>query len=113
MSDLADFMVHTVTVRTLTGTGGMGPVLAEPVTLHPAVDGGVFVDDKRRLVRAADASQVVSESTLYDVAVDRAALYQPGSEIDLPSGRTAIVITTAVRTSGGLDLPDHVEAALT
>lgn len=113
MSELADFMVHSVTVRTLLGAGGMGATWASPVTLAPATGDGVFVDDKRRLVRAADAAQVVSESTVYDVDVEHGPLYAPGSEVTLPSGRVATVIAVAVRTSGPLALPDHVEAALT
>lgn len=107
MSELADFMVHTVTVRTLLGSGGMGDVYAEPIVLS------VFADDKRRLVRAPDATQVISETTVYDVDTAHGPLFAPGSEVDLPSGRTATVITVAVRTSGPLDLPDHVEVSLT
>lgn len=114
-SDLDVFMVHTVTVRTLLGTAGMGTQWATPVTLSPADGGGggVFVDDKRRLVRGTDASQVVSESTVYDVDLTHADLWAPGSEVDLPSGRTATVITTATLTSGPLNLPDHLAVALT
>ena len=107
MSALDEFMVHTATVRTLTGSGGMGSVYGAPIEV------ACFVDDKRRLVRAAVASQVVSESSLYDVDVAHAALYPPGSEVDLPSGRTSTVIAAAVHTSGDLDLPDHIEVALT
>jgi hypothetical protein len=105
VSDLDDFYMHTVTVRTLTGSGAMGDIFADPADL------ACFVDDKTRLVRAADASQIVSSSTLYAPA--GTTTLTPGSEVDLPSGRTATVITAAVRTSGPLDLPDHVEAALT
>jgi len=106
-SDLDDFMVHAVTVRTLVATTGLGQTWGTPV------DVTCWVDDKRRLVRGADASQVVSEATLYDVDQAHAALYTTGSEVTLPSGRVATVITVAARTSGGLDLPDHVEVALT
>lgn len=111
MSDLDDFMVHTVTVRTLLGSGGMGQTWAPPAVLAPPA--GVFVDDKRRLVRGPDAAEVVSETTVYDADVARAGLWAPGSRADLPSGRTATVIIAAVRTSGALELPDHVEVALT
>lgn len=106
MTDLVDFWVHTITVRTLTGTGGMGDTYAAPTQLVG------FVDDKRRLVRAADATQVVSEATYYG-PVEQAAALTPGSEVTLPSGRVATVITAAVRTAPGLDLPEHVEAVLT
>lgn len=104
--ELDDFYVHTVTVRTAAGTGGMGQNFAAPV------DVACFVDDAVRLVRALDAAQVVSSSTLY-AGPEHAAHFTPGSEVDLPSGRTTTVITAAYRDGGPLDLPDHVEAALT
>lgn len=107
MSELADFMVHTATVRTLLGAGGMGSTWAAPVNVP------CFVDDKRRLVRAADASEVVSETTIFDVDVEHATVWAPGSEVTLPSGRVATVIIAAARTSGSLGLPDHLEVALT
>jgi hypothetical protein len=105
IGDLDPFWVHTVTVTTLTGTGGMGDVYAAPAVLV------CFVDDKVRLVRGPDAREVVSSSTVYAPAGTTSLT--PGSLVDLPSGRRATIITTAVRDSGGLDLPDHVEAALT
>lgn len=105
MSDLDDFYVHTVTVRTLTGTGGMGNVYATPFPL------ACFVDDVVRLVRGPDAAEVVSSSTVYAPA--GTTTLTPGSLVTLPSGREATVITSANRTSGALELPDHVEAACT
>lgn len=107
MSELSDLMVHEVSVRTLTGVGGMGHVFAAPVTLL------AYVDDSRRLVRNADAREVVSGSTLYDVDVTRSGVYAPGSRVQLPSGREATVLMVAVRTAGALGLPEHIEAALT
>jgi hypothetical protein len=104
--ELDDFLVHTVTVRTLTGEGGMGQTFAAPVEVS------CFADDATRLVRGPDAAQVVSGATVY-ARSDQAHRFAPGSEVDLPSGRTATVITVAHRTGGALDLPDHVEAALT
>jgi len=106
MSDFNDFFVHTVTVRTLTGAGGMGQTFAAAVTKT------VFADDKRRLVRGPNAEQVISESSVYGDVADAGA-FTPGSEVDLPSGRTAVVIVCAVKTSGTLGLPDHFEAACT
>jgi len=103
--DLADFWVHTVTVQTLTGSGGMGDTYAEPVDLL------CFVDDKRKLVRSSSGEQVISETTIYAPAGTLSLTEE--SLVTLPSGRVATVITTAARDSGGLDLPDHVEAACT
>lgn len=105
MSELADFWVHTVTVRTVTGTGGMGTTYAAPAPVP------CFVEEKRRLVRAPDGAQVVSEATVYAPAGTTAL--SPGSLVALPSGRTATVITSSVLDGGDLDLPDHVAAALT
>jgi len=110
--DLADFYVHTVTVQTLTGTGAYGDVFAAPVTLDPATDTGVFVDDKRKLVRSSSGAEVISETTIYG-RPNLIAVLLEGSLVALPSGRVATVITTGARDSGGLDLPDHVEAACT
>lgn len=107
MSELADFMVHTVTVATLTGSGGMGQTFADPV------DVVCFVDDQRRLVRDTHGAEIVSESTVLDVDLAHAPTWVPGSLVTLPSGRQATVITAAVRTSGDLDLPDHIEVSLT
>lgn len=112
MDDLEDFYQHTVTVQTLLGSGGMGDVYAAPLTLSPTDTTGVFVEDKRRLVRSADGSEVISESTIYGRWVLGPVL-AVGSLVTLPSGRTATVITTARYAAGVLDLPDHVEAALT
>ncbi len=113
MSELAEFMVHTVTVQPMLGAGGMGAIRGAPMTLSPGADGGVFVDDRRRLVRALDGTEVVSETTVHDVNLDHAALFTPGSLVTLPSGRVATVIVIAVHDSGDLDLPDHLEVALT
>lgn len=111
--DLADLMVHTVTVRTLTGTTGTGTTYANPVTFDPATDSGVLVDDRRRLVRSTDGSQVVSETTIYDTRTEHATTWTPGSKVTLPNGRRATVITVAVRTVPGMDLPEHIEVTCT
>lgn len=101
--DLVDFWVHVVLVETLTGTGGMGDVFAAPVELV------CLVDDRRRLVRAADGTEVVSESTVFAPAGTTSLT--PGSRVLLPSGRTSVVLALTVADSGGMDLPDHVQAA--
>lgn len=113
MNELDEFMVHTITVRTLTGAGGMGTVYADPVVLSPTTENGVLIDDQRRLVRGQDAAEVISETTIYDIDMTHAALFTAGSLVTLPSLREATVLTVAVRDSGDLDLPDHIEIALT
>ena len=102
--DLTDFWMHTVSVVTLTGSGGMGDAYA------PSVDLACFIDDKRRLVRSASGAEVVSETTVYAPA---GTVILEGSLVTLPSGRVATVLTVAMRDSGPLALPDHVEANLT
>ena len=104
MSDLTDFWAHTVSVVTVAGSGGMGDIYAAPVTLD------CFIDDKRKLVRAAGGAEVVSETTIYAPA---GTTILEGSLVTLPGGRVATVLTVAVRSSGILELPDHVEASLT
>jgi len=103
---LEGFWVHTVTVKARNGSTGLGPTYTDPATV------ACFVEDKRRLVRDADGAQVVSETTLY-APTGAADTLTVGALVTLPSGRIATIITTATLTSGELDLPDHVEAALT
>lgn len=107
MSELADFMVHDVTVKTKLGSGSTGTRWAAPVGFT------VFQDHARTLVRDVDAREVVSSTTLYDIDVSHAAAYRPGSEVTLVDGSTATVITCRPLTSGPLDLPDHLEVRLT
>ena len=104
VDDFDSFWVHAVTVQAFTGTGGMGNTYAAPAPLL------CFVDDKRKLVRSPSGAEVISETTIYAPA---GTVLPEGSLVTLPSGRVATVITTAARDSGVLDLPDHVEAALT
>ncbi|WP_194522344.1 hypothetical protein [Cellulosimicrobium sp. JZ28] len=100
-----DFLVHTVTVVPLIGSGGMGDVHGPPVAGVPCL-----VDETTRMVRDRTGAQVVSSATVYARTTAPAA--PPGSLLTLPSGRTAIVLAEARRTSGPLDLPDHVEWAV-
>jgi hypothetical protein len=105
VSELDDFFVHHVTLTPKTGDGGYGPTFGAPV------DVACFVDDTVQLVRAPDGEQVVSSSTVYS-AVD-APDGPPGSTVAFADGRVATVITQALRTSGPLDLPDHVAWTVT
>jgi len=107
MSELAEFMVHQVSVDVLTGSGGMGEVYAAPVTAM------VFCDEARSLVISRDGRQLISDCTLYDADMSRQSTWVEGSLVTLPSGRKAKVITTNARTAGDLDLPDHLEVKLT
>jgi hypothetical protein len=102
--ELDDFLVHTVTITPKVGDGAYGAQFGAPVPDVPA-----WVDDTRRLVRDADGAEVVSSSTVF---LRTGTDCPPGSLIALPSGRSAEVIAVAVRDSGPLDLPDHVEVSV-
>lgn len=110
MSAIDDFYVHTVTVETLTGTDGYGrEIFAAPVILTPP-DTGVFVEQKRRMVRDANGAEVISETTVYG-RPEAAGQFLPGSRVTY-RGATSHVITTSLHDSGDLALPDHIQVAL-
>lgn len=106
-AELGDFWVHTVTVETYLGVNGSG-VKQYAAPVQP--DG--FLEAKRRLVRAEDGNQVVSESTFYS-DLGNAALFTPASRVTL-SGRPlpTTVITVDINDGQALDLPDHIAVAL-
>jgi hypothetical protein len=103
---LASWYTQPVAVERFIGSGAFGDEYAAVETVLMAVD------DKRRLVRAPDGSEVVSETTLaHPVTVTAIA---PRSRVTLPAtfgGRTSLVITSSVGISG-LPTPDHVELAI-
>jgi len=103
--ELDDFLVHVVDVTPLVGSGGLGDVYGDAVLGVPCL-----VDETVRLVRNRDGAEVVSTASVF--ARTTAPDAPPGSLLVLPSGRTAVVLTQARRTSGPLDLPDHVEWAV-
>lgn len=104
--DIDDFYVHTVTVETYQGTNGYGEdTFAAPVTVVG------FLDDSRRLVRGADAEQVISESQFY-TRPENGALFTAESRVTA-DGSVSRVIRTNVNMSGNLDLPDHAVISLT
>lgn len=105
MSDVTLFFVHTVSVETLTGQGGHGPVYAAPVQIP------CFIDDSLHLVRNAEGQEVVSSTVVYaDSAV--ASSFAVNSRVTA-NGKVAHVITLNAHDSGSLGLPDHVEVHLT
>lgn len=103
--ELEDFYDDTVTVRTLTGTGGMGNIY------EPTDDVRCFVDNTRAVVRDADGTETISESTL-TCPPEYAGIFQPGSQVTLED-RVSTVIKAAHARPGRLDLPAHVEVSLT
>ena len=103
--ELEDFYDKTVTVRTLLGSDAWGDQWEETANVR------CFLDETRTLVRDGAGAEVISETTLTGPP-DTAGLYTPGSEVILPT-RTANVIKAGVADPGLLDLPAHVEVALT
>lgn len=104
--ELADFYVHTATVDTFLGSGPYGDKYqptSEPVPC--------MIEESRKLVRSSAGEQVVSETTLwmdkahYDAFAPESVVYVRGHE--------SKVITRSLADSGDLDLPDHLQVALT
>jgi len=107
--ELTPWFRHSVSIERLIGTGPFGDSYAA-VTSELAM-----VDDKRRLVRAADGSQVVSSTTIYLAA--GTAYVSTGSRVTLPATfgvpqRRSIVLASSVHDGGGQPTPDHLELAL-
>lgn len=101
--DLPAFLLqHTVTVEPWAGSGGYGDIWGDPFDLQ------CFVEDRRRLVRAADGSEVISETTVY---ANRGPSIPNRSRITLPSGRVSMAITVADHDGGALPVPSHLEIA--
>lgn len=105
MSAIPRFLLrHTVQVEPLVGEGPFGPLFGSPVTVR------CFRDDKRRLVRDASGTEVVSETTLYMRLSETCPV---NSRVTLDDGRVSTVITAARRDGGGWPTPDHLEVTLT
>lgn len=83
--------IHRVTVKPLTGSGGMGPVFGTPVPDVPA-----FVLEESKLVRNAAGAEVVSSTQVYCAF---GVIAPPGSKVTVwpgePFAREAEVITAA------------------
>ena len=91
----AGFLPHMVTVKPLTGSGGLGPVYGSPFAV-PAM-----VEEGSRLVRDADGAEVVSSARVhcgFDVVVP------VGSMVTVWSG-TARERVSAVLTAVGSEHP--------
>lgn len=105
MSELAEFMVHTVAVETMSGGGATGD------TYEPPAGVPCMVDEKRRYIRDAAGNQTVSETTLWVVDVTAYPLFEPGSIVTYRDKITT-VIGRSHADSGPLELPDHLEINL-
>lgn len=93
---------HTITVEPYAGAGATGDTYDDPVEV------ATFVDRRRRVVKAADGTEVVSETTVY-TQLDALAAVPGRSRITLPAGEQTKVIDARRRDGGGLATPDHWE----
>ncbi|WP_433426346.1 hypothetical protein ACQP1V_42710 (plasmid) [Microtetraspora malaysiensis] len=92
-------MRHTAVIEPFEGDGAYGAVYGDPVTAR------CLVDDERRMVRDAQGTEVVSDTTVF---FPPGTVCPEGSRVTV-NGRTTTVITSFSRDGGGLPTPDHVE----
>jgi hypothetical protein len=104
MSVFADWENQAVTIRALTGSGGMGNVYA------PAVEVQALVDESSRLVRGPDGAEVVSTATVYCPV---GTVAPPGSLVQLPGEDLERQVITRSRPQTGDPDLDGVDLALT
>lgn len=103
MGTIPGFLLgHTMIVEPYLGTGAHGPLYGPPVTVR------CFVEDKRRLLRGPNGSEVISETTAYCTL----GTVAPAESRVQVNGRTTTVLAAMRRDGGGLPTPDHLEVML-
>lgn len=105
MDELAEFWVHSTTVRTHAGSGPFGEDYEDPV------DVPCFIDHTRQLVRDAQGREVVSQAVIRG-PLGQGMRFTPES-LTTVDGRERTVLSLAIRDGKELDLPDHFEATTT
>lgn len=96
---LEEFFVHEVTAYPAGGVDAYGRRVLGPPEVVSA-----WVEEKTQMVRDKNGREVVSAAT---VTTRLQAMWPLESEVLLPSGRRATVLTVSVLDAGGLDLPEH------
>jgi len=86
---IGDLLSDTAAVETYAGMTGIGASYGTSASVTCAVD------STRRLIRAADGSEAVSEFTLLVAAADEAK-FTPGSRVTI-SSRTSTVLSAVAR----------------
>lgn len=99
------FAIHTLSVETQIGEGGLGDVYS------PAVNVKGFLEYNRQLVRGRDGSEIISESTFY-TELSEASSFRLDSRVTLPDGTITYVLQSAPRDDGGLTGLSHLEVVL-
>ena len=92
-----------VTVEPFTGEGPFGPEYGEQTVVR------ALVEHKRRLVRDAQGSEVISETTL---RMQLTETCPANSRVTLPDGTTTTVLTSAPIDGGTLPVPSHLQVTL-
>lgn len=97
---------HTVTIRPLVGSGGMGPVWGATVANVPAL-----VVEGAQLVRDPGGAEVVSQAR---VTVHFDVVAPPGSEVTVWTGTAKERTSTVITTDGAphSTLPSYLTLAL-
>lgn len=80
-----DWMTKNVSVKKFTGTGFDGAIFDAPVVVEK-----VMIEDARKLVRASDGNQKVSETTIYVHAED-ASKITLHSLVQLPDRESTVL----------------------
>ena len=94
---------HRVAIEPYAGESAYGPVYGPAVPEVPAL-----VDERPRMVRAADGRQLVASATVITAPdVECPA----GSRLTLPSGRTTTALAVAHHTAPGLPVPACLEVS--
>lgn len=103
-------MPHKARLQPYTGTGAYGD------SWGPEVERPCWIDETRRLVRAADGSEKVAEATLL-LPLDARGQALPGSLVKLHTEiegpyRESQVLTASLRTDGGMGAWQHLEVTV-
>lgn len=105
MAGIAALFTDSVSVETYRGTkANTGADYASPAT------DVCFVNEKRNLVRDAQGTEVVSETTLY-TALASISLYTPGSRVTIDARKAHVI--SAQRHEHGPASAHHAQITLT
>ncbi|MFC8584223.1 hypothetical protein ACFUGD_06660 [Streptomyces sp. NPDC057217] len=92
---------HRVTIEPYLGDTAYGPTYGPPVPNVRAM-----VDESVRLVKDREGREVVSTA---QVITDPHVVCPAESVVTLPTGRRAVVISSAPHTAPGLPVPESLE----